>query len=296
MTAWTALGVPIDSVGRAGGTEHGPAGLRATGLLDRLGARDAGDLDVRIRGEERDPGTGVVGWPGVRATTVAVRAAVRDLVAAGERPLLLGGCCTLLPGALGGVRDAIGPAGLAYLDGHLDLYDGQTSPTGEAADMPVSVILGGGPHPWGNAAGGAPLLEAADVEILGFRDLEQALADGHPPPEAFPGLRTVDAAALHAGDPGAAGAAAAAQFAADGRRFWLHLDVDILDEAQMPATDYLFAGGLDWDQLGALIGPLGAAPGLLGANVTCFNPEKDPDGVWGARLARLLAGALAPAA
>ena len=45
-----------------------------------------------------------------------------------------------------------------------------------------------------------------------------------------------------------------------------------------------------------LLGLLGISlggPGLLGANVTCFNPEKDPDGVWGARLAGLLAATLA---
>ena len=28
-------------------------------------------------------------------------------------------------------------------------------------------------------------------------------------------------------------------------RFWLHLDVDVLDEAAMPATDYLMPGGSD---------------------------------------------------
>ena len=43
---WTILGAPIDSVGRAGGTEHAPRALREHGLVERLGARDDGDLDV----------------------------------------------------------------------------------------------------------------------------------------------------------------------------------------------------------------------------------------------------------
>jgi len=60
VTDFTFLGVPIDSVGRAGGTEYGPAKLRALGLADLCGA-DAGDLDVRIRGEVRDPVTGILG-------------------------------------------------------------------------------------------------------------------------------------------------------------------------------------------------------------------------------------------
>ena len=62
----------------------------------------------------------------------------------------------------------------------------------------------------------------------------------------------------------AAGARAAQRLAADGARFWIHLDVDVLDERAMPATDYLMPGGLQWDELAALMGPLGASPGSPG--------------------------------
>ncbi len=61
-------------------------------------------------------------------------------------------------------------------------------------------------------------------------------------------------------------------------RFWLHLDVDVLDEAAMPATDYLMPGGLGWEELGELLAPLAASPGLAGVSLGCVNPEKDPDG------------------
>jgi arginase family enzyme len=71
---WSAIGVPIDSVGRAGGTEHAPAAVRERDLLARLGAEDRGDLDVRIHGERRDPATGVIGIEDTLATTQAVRA------------------------------------------------------------------------------------------------------------------------------------------------------------------------------------------------------------------------------
>ena len=66
---WVAIGVPIDSVGRAGGTELAPAAVRERDLLGRLGARDAGDLAPRIRGDERDAETGVIGIDGVVAVT-----------------------------------------------------------------------------------------------------------------------------------------------------------------------------------------------------------------------------------
>src|SRR6201999_3837736 len=143
MDATVTIGVPVDSVGRSGGTESAPAVLRELGLTEALGAGDEGDLAVRIRGEDRDPVTGIVASDDVLRATRALRGAVGTALAAGERPFLIGGCCAELPGALAGARDSLGAhLGLAHLDGHLDLYDGRTSTTGEAADMPVSVVLG----------------------------------------------------------------------------------------------------------------------------------------------------------
>ena len=114
---------------------------------------DRGDLAVRLIGTERDKRNGIKGWPAVADTTSAVRASVASVISAGDLPLLLGGCCTLLPGALAGARDVLGAVGLAYFDGHLDMYDGKTSPTGEPADMPISVICGLGPRDWVSLVG-----------------------------------------------------------------------------------------------------------------------------------------------
>jgi arginase len=280
--------VPVDSVGRAGGTEHAPAAVREHGLLERIGARDRGDLDVRIRGDVRDPATGVIGAADVLAVTVAVRAAVRDAVAAGERPLVLGGCCSIVPGALAGVRDATGPAGVAYVDGHVDVYDGRSSPTGEAADMPIGVALGLGPEPWVDAAGG-PSADPAQVIVLGARDPEEAADIAPLLAGRLSALTVHDPAALRVAGLGESGRDAAARLG----RFWIHLDVDALDEVAMPATDYLMPGGLEWDELAALLEPLCVAPSLAGVSLGCLNPEKDPGGRSTGRTCDLLAGALA---
>ena len=60
----------------------------------------------------------------------------------------------------------------------------------------------------------------------------------------------------------------------------------------MPATDYLMPGGLEWDELAALLAPLCAAPGLAGLSLGCLNPEKDPDGRATQRTCELLGSAL----
>jgi len=276
LSATTFIGVPIDSVGRRGGTEHSPAALRELGLPSALGAEDAGDLGVRIRGEERDAETGILGSADVLTMTATIRSAVAARIEAGERPFLAGGCCAELPGALAGARDALGSVGLVHLDGHLDLYDGVTSPTGEAADMPVAVALGIGPKTWVELAGGASV--AADrAALVGFRDREETLEYGMLQPEALdpaPLLRSlVD---LRTSGPGAAAAEVADALGERGP-FWLHFDVDVLDPTVFPATDYLMPDGLDWEELGAVLGPLTSAPSLVGVSLGCYNPEKDPD-------------------
>lgn len=286
MEPFTLIGVPIDSVGRRGGTEHSPAALRHLGLPDALDAADGGDLAVRIRGEERDPETGILGGPDVLATTATLRRATAAVLERGGRPFLAGGCCAELPGALAGARDALGEVGLAHVDGHADLYDGATSATGEAADMPISVVLGRGPGGWVEAAGGASTAPERTA-IVGYRDRAESLRYGMAQPEEVgPALTHIPIEEVRAAGPGATGDRVAAELAET--PFWLHLDVDVLDRDVFPATDYLMPNGMGWEELDAVLAPLLASPALTGASLACYNPEKDPGSVCGIELVEAL--------
>jgi arginase len=157
------LDAPLDCSGAGRGEELAPAALRAAGLAARLGARDAGEADARIRDTRRDPETGVIGAADVRRASEAIAARVRELLDAGERPLVVGGDCTLLLGIFRALPRA---SGLWFVDGHADFYDGDSSPTGEAADMDLAILTGHGPP--GLLAGDGPLLDPADVLLLGY--------------------------------------------------------------------------------------------------------------------------------
>jgi arginase len=138
-------------------------------------------------------------------------------------------------------------------------------------------------------AAGGPGATPADVAVLGARDPEEA--------RDIASLRAGALAAvdlLGPGGPRAEGLADAAQRAVQrlGPRFFVHLDLDVLDERAMPATDYLMPGGLGWDELAALLEPLGRSPALAGPSLGCLNPEKDPDGRYTEMTCALLAGAL----
>jgi arginase len=291
VTGWTFLGAPADSVLRGGGAERAPDRLRALDLPARLGASDGGDLPVRVRGDRRDPVTGIVGSDDVVANAGIVRAAVHARFEAGERVFLAGGCCANAPGAIAGARDAAGRVALVYVDGHQDMWDGQSSTSGEAADMPLAVAIGAGPPSWVEATGGAAV-RASDVVLLGDRDLEEARAAGLPDPSAR-GVHHLPIERVRELGPAGAGVAALETLDRAGTpSLWVHLDVDVLDLSVFPATDYLSPGGMSWDDLLAVMTPLARSTRLLGVSLGCFNPEKDHDGSCGEALVDLLVSML----
>jgi arginase len=289
------VGVPVDSTGVVSlddaprGCELAPTALRAAGLATALGAEDGGDVPVRIVGQARDAATGIIGWSSVAEVTKTVRGHVSELLAHEKIPVLIGGCCAPLPGALAAARDILGPVGLAYVDGHLDLYDGTTSPTGEAADMPIAVVSGLGPAAWCEQVG-APLVPPGRLALLGPADRDEAAALGSALPEELGIDPEVAPPALRSTGPAHAAQAAVAGL---GERYWVHLDVDVLDRREFPAVDYPNDNGVTLDELAALLQPLTQSPGMIGFSVACYNPAKDPGN--GARvLTELLGRALSP--
>ncbi|MEO5575114.1 MAG: arginase family protein [Gaiellaceae bacterium] len=105
---WTVLGAPFDSSGTGRGEERAPEALRAAGLPAVFGAADTGDVAPPLRDSVRDSETGIVAFADLCASSHALREAVAGTLRRGERPLVLGGGCTLLLGAVAGVRDVVG--------------------------------------------------------------------------------------------------------------------------------------------------------------------------------------------
>ena len=290
-----ALGIPIDSVGATSeqaplfGTEKMPNALRTAGLLDRLGLADDGDVDVRLVGPNRHPTSGLTAWPSLDAATRTIRTAVSELISSGERPLVLGGCCALVPGAVAGLRDARGAAAVVNVDGHLDLYDATTSPTGEAADVPMAALLDLGVPALTHALAPNPVVTPGHIALVGFRDYAEAAANGSAMPADVGISTTWDVDAVQA-DPTIVSHNVIVHL--QSTPFWVHLDLDVLSEQVMPATDYLMPGGLNLLQLSTLLRPLVRDPGFSGLSVACLSPDKDPEGSATAAVTQLLVDVL----
>lgn len=285
------VAAPYDCSGRFAGCERMPAALRGAGLVSALGIEDRGNLQVVVADPVRDPAWGVIGLDGLVAANRVVRDAVEALLRAGRRPLLLGGDCTVLLGAAAALQRTYPEVGLAFIDGHLDCYDGDSSETGEGADMELAALLGVGASPLTGFGDYVPLIADRRVICLGPVDEEEAADAGAPNPRAFaPGMSIVDGHTLAERPEEYARDAVKRLVGADGA-LWIHLDLDVLRAAALPAVDYPHPEGLDWDELERLLIPLMRCPALIGMDVTVYNPTLDLDGSYARRIVRLLADA-----
>jgi arginase len=174
VVEWALVGAPLDCSGTNRGEARAPEALREAGLPVGIAARDAGDVEATVDDPNRDPQTGVIGFGQIAEASSKIRSTAGAVLERGERPLVVGGDCTILIGTLAAARERLGRTGLAFLDGHLDYFGGQSSPSGEAADMDLAFVCGYGPQGLSNLAGRPPIVWPGDVVVLGHRaDLDE---------------------------------------------------------------------------------------------------------------------------
>jgi len=267
--------------------------LLELGLASRIGARLAGRVIPEAHSTVRDISTGVVNAQAIRDYSRRLASSVDLLLDAGEFPVVLGGDCSILLGPMSALRSR-GRYGLLFVDGHSDFYSGRTSPTGEAADMDLAIVTGRGPVTLTDWEAGTPLVRDEDVVLVGVRDTTEAGKDAA---ESVNATQMLQFELNHVRELGIPETMRRALAVLDGGQldgFWIHLDVDVLDDAVMPAVDYRMPGGLSLQELVEVVATAVASPRALGMEVTIFNPTLDATGQAGTMLVHCLVDALRP--
>src|SRR5215472_8970276 len=266
------IGVPTNSSGTAGGVARAPGVLRQRGLAAALAGRpgftDAGDLALAAPLPRRGP-SGLLAEDALIAMIGQVREAVSAARADGRFPLLIGGDCPVILGALAALQAGAAEPGLLFVDGHEDAWPPRASPTGEAADCELGLALRMFDDilaPRLRAV--LPRIRAGNVIAIGPRDAGELAAAG------VPTLAGRLRALIRPPELAADGCAAAA--ATLPAPWWLHTDLDVLATTELAAVDYPQPGGLTWQQLGQLTSAALAAPGCAGWSVCIYNPDLDP--------------------
>ncbi|MFV2018096.1 arginase family protein [Micromonospora sp. LOL_023] len=276
------------------GCAKAPGALRDHALLARLGARDAGCLTPpRYDPADWRPGDGVCHAGSISAYSVALAGRIGAVIDAGEFPVVLGGdCSVLLGGALAMHRLGAavgGRIGLVYVDGHSDFrHPGNASYVGAAAGEGLALVTGRGQADLAGIEGRRPYFRDIDVVVLGIRAQDEYRLDLQ-----AAGIVTRPVPALRA-----EGAARSAQWARDQlidcAGYWVHVDVDVLDPAVMPAVDAPDPGGIAFAELELLLAELVDTPHCLGVELTVFDPDYDPDGTYAAEIVSTMVAGLRP--
>jgi arginase len=296
MSTIDLIGVPFDGYGRPDNQAQAAAALRAAGLAAAFSGREiVVKPDTRLPAQTgaRAPDSGLMNEPAVIAMADGLRADVRTGLSEGHFPLIYGADCSVLLGAVPGLRDAVGKAGLVFLDGHEDATTLDASPDGEVANMEIALLLGlGGERVPEALRRHLPALGLDALAMLGPRDSTWLGQLGIPSlVERGVLLYTPEAIAS---DPAQRARQAAKHVASRAPRWWLHTDLDILSADEFAAggvspDDHLLPGGLRWDELTEVVSAALRAGGCAGWSVTIYNPNFDPDGSEARRIVRFVA-------
>jgi arginase len=277
MTDFTIIEAPSNLGLKPDSVEHLAGALLDAGLARRLDARRHARLAVPPYDPRRDPDSGILNAARIRDFSVMLADIVAPVVARGSFPVVLGGDCSILLGNLLALRRTGRRHGLLFLDGHADFYQPEASPTGEAADMDLALSTGRGPDILADIEGLRPLVRDADIAVLGQRDAAQARDYGSQPlPRTIFAQDLVETRRVGADEAARAAVEHLCRPELDG--FWIHLDVDVLDDAIMPAVGYRMPGGLGWTELETILNAAMRSGRARGINITIFEPKLDKTG------------------
>ncbi|MBI2324483.1 MAG: arginase family protein [Chloroflexi bacterium] len=200
------------------------------------------------------------------------------------RCLIVGGECTIVAGAISGALTVEPDLALAYFDAHGDFNTLATTPSHFVGGMCLAHVCGKklGPLLWP----GARSIAEDHVALVGARDLDPGEAGNL----AASKVRQIPF------DPQRSDAPGLLAFARK-RPLWVHIDVDVVDPAEIPAVDFPVAGGASVRALCDVLTALASVAKVRGVEICGYDPRRE----LGPRpllpsLARIAVAALSPSA
>ncbi|HLA77039.1 MAG TPA: arginase family protein [Vicinamibacteria bacterium] len=284
------FGVPTAAGAGRSGVERGPFALREAGLLAAL--KDQGLAVVNLADLSLFPFRDDPEHPRARnaaGVACALRAAADEMPRALAEgfTVVLGGDCSLVAGVAAGASRFLGqPLGLVYLDADADLNTPESTPSGRLSGMALGLALGRGPSEVVTAV--QPGLAPEHVSLLGFR----ALDAGERAAVGDLGLALPAVAVRKLGPRAAAALALDGVENGDGP-ILIHLDVDVIDPAEMPVKARSTPGqALSLAEVSDLLAALCASPRVRAIEVAEFDPAGDPHGLFARHLVALVVRAV----
>ena len=274
------LGVPLCYGADMAGVELGPAVLRVAGLDQRIaklgyGVRDLGDLRLEQTHKSVKTNDRLKHLPEIASACEQLAVAVRNVLAAGECPIILGGDHSIAIGSVAGVSShcrARGETlGLIWFDAHADMNTPDTTPSGNIHGMPLAALLGFGAPELTNVAGFSPKLDPTLCAHVGARDIDAGERElirklGI----RFFTMREIDERGMTACMDEAIAIASRGSAG-----YAVTFDVDVLDPGDAPGSGTLVRGGLTYREAHLAMEKIAEAGGMISLEVVEINTALD---------------------
>jgi len=269
MREFRVIVVPYELGRLRDGVGRGAERLLAAGAEEALASAGATVRTDVVVFDETFERTGYGEVDGSFDLIRAVAERVSAARAEGAFPVLLGGSCFNGVGVVAGLCEP--SPGVVWLDAHSDFNTPDTAISGYFDGMGLAVLAG---DAWqalhATVPGARPVPQTAMV-LAGARDFE--------PPEEVR-LATCDIAQIGAelmSTPDALLDAVRA-FEPDPTGIYLHLDLDVLDEAVAAVNVYHAPGGITGEQLADIAEAMCREFPVRAVSLTVYDPGFDPEG------------------
>lgn len=215
--------------------------------------------------------------------------AVRQAMAQGKVPVVLGGTCNVSLGTLGGFDHA--QTGIIWFDAHGDFNTPETTISGYFAGMPLAIVTGHCYQDlWAQVGDNTPVKDEHTL-LAGVRDLD--------PPERqlleHSEVKVITTQDMKHGALAAAFVEQLNRLAARTNEIYLHVDLDVLDPQEAPGVDFRTPDGLSEAELAQALHSIGERFQVKAIALTAYNPDHDKEDKTlhvGLRVLTMLAGTL----
>ena len=285
------IGVPLGYGAGQTGSELGVEAMRLSRmrggvLTDHMRAlgyevMDYGNIDIIRSNEVAEVTANPKYLPEMVASSTNIATGVKQVLAEGALPIILGGDHSIAIGSFSGIsshfRSKGEEVGLIWFDAHADINTPATSRSGNIHGMPMAAILGHGDEQLVNLEGFAPKLNSNYCAHVGARDLdagERSLVHELGLRDNFFTMSDIDKRGMLAC---VQDAIAIASQAPGG--YAVTFDVDMIDPRFAPGSGTLVRGGATYREAHLALEVVAEHGGMRSFEIVEVNPMLDQSNI-----------------
>lgn len=270
------LGLRVPSTKTEPGVKKLPEWLQRHGFHKQINADNIQSLIPPPYSLEIDPESNILNADSIATYAKEQVGLMNKVLSENKFPLVIGGDCSILIGNAVALKKH-GDYALFYLDGHTDFIEPEQSNTCAAGGMASAIAAGYGPKKLSDINGLSPYFKENNVWCVGNREYDEF----YERPIRESKAHYIDLISLR--KIGFEQCVYNFLNIVNNRKldgFWIHVDVDVLDDEVMPAVDSRTHGGLLYEEFNKILYLLLSAPKARGIEITILDPDLDPTGKY----------------